>query len=548
MKKFFHTLLILVILGGLGFGGYELYNYVMRKFTRYIGSDTGKVTLYDKDYKEATQVVRGTKVTTGLKESTKDDKKYYDVKHDDKDYFILESNLTEDYNSVVYEKTMYVRTSTTVYKGTDGIEILGFVKKGTALTIIGFDKLDSDGNVNLYKINYNDGEGYVYRKYTLASEEDAKAPYDAKSVNLTREDLYGGGSPATLDYYPYEKAKFEDNVMPDEVRAFYVNSAAAAGIDAYITLAKASNINALVIDVKGNGSATYSSPVMQKYSPTSYSKAVMSLDAFKEVVKKCHDNNIYVIGRISAFNDIYYATDHPEYSITGKDGKPYQLNSTYWPSAYQRAVWEYNVALGVEAVGLGVNEIQFDYMRFPDRTYKLETSGTINFRNDYNETKAEALQTFAMYATDAIHNVHGYVSADVFGETSNDYVAAYGQYWPALSNIVDVMSAMPYPDHFSPNSYNLGVVVWTVPYKLLYTWGGYVQERQKETTSPAIVRTWIQAYNSIKAPFVAYDANKVYDEIKALHDAGLTGGYMTWNSGSSLDKYKEISSAFKKEE
>src|SRR5574344_979601 len=101
MKKFFHTLLILVILGGLGFGGYELYNYVMRKFTRYIGSDTGKVTLYDKDYKEATQVVRGTKVTTGLKESTKDDKKYYDVKHDDKDYFILESNLTEDYNSVV---------------------------------------------------------------------------------------------------------------------------------------------------------------------------------------------------------------------------------------------------------------------------------------------------------------------------------------------------------------------------------------------------------------------------------------------------------------
>src|SRR5574344_1292301 len=139
MKKFFCTLLILIILGGLGFGGYELYVYLTRKYTRYIGSETTKVSIYDKDYKEVDTLIRGTQVTTQLKETTKDDKKYYDIKYNDKDYFVLETNLVEDYNSVVYEKTMYVRTSTTVYKDDGGIEILGFVKKGTALTIKGFD-------------------------------------------------------------------------------------------------------------------------------------------------------------------------------------------------------------------------------------------------------------------------------------------------------------------------------------------------------------------------------------------------------------------------
>ena len=89
-----------------------------------------------------------------------------------------------------------------------------------------------------------------------------------------------------------------------------------------------------------------------------------------------------------------------------------------------------------------------------------------------------------------------YVSADVFGETSGSYVTAYGQYWPAISNVVDVISGMPYPDHFAQNgTYR----PWEHPYETLLDWAKNAAKRQTETPSPAIVRTWIQAYDAIQA-------------------------------------------------
>ncbi len=54
-------------------------------------------------------------------------------------------------------------------------------------------------------------------------------------------------------------------------------------------------------------------------------------------------------------------------------------------------------------------------------------------------------------------------------------------------------------------------------------------------------------YNATKEPCVVYDANKVSDEINALYDNGLRGGYMTWNGLSNLDKYYSVSAAFRKE-
>ena len=197
---------------------------------------------------------------------------------------------------------------------------------------------------------------------------------------------------------------------------------------------------------------------------------------------------------------------------------------------------------------IGFNEIQFDYVRFPDRTITIEKNGWMDFRNTYHEEKAQAVQRFLMYATDELHKLNVYVSADVFGESAHTYVTAYGQYFPAISNVVDVISAMPYPDHFGTYEYGFKVPVWTVPYDIMNYWGkNYVMKRQSEIPTPAITRTWIQAYDSIKKPKVTYGSNEVMKEIQGLYDAGLTGGYMTWNSGSNLNKYKEQKAAYQKE-
>ena len=152
-----------------------------------------------------------------------------------------------------------------------------------------------------------------------------------------------------------------------------------------------------------------------------------------------------------------------------------------------------------------------------------------------------------MYATDEIHKHNAYVSVDVFGECSDTYVTAYGQYWSAITNVVDVISAMPYPDHFGKYEYGFKEPVWTKPYELLKFWSDtYVVPRQSEAPTPAIVRTWIQTYDVRKSPSVVYGTEQVDAQIRALFDAGLNGGYMTWNSASSIYKYKDVSYAFRK--
>jgi hypothetical protein len=286
---------------------------------------------------------------------------------------------------------------------------------------------------------------------------------------------------------------------------------------------------------------------MKEYSPTNYAKALNEYEDYKEYIKKAKEAGIYVIGRITAFKDSYFVNDHLEVAIKNNNGQSFSHNGSYWPSAYNRFVWEFVVELGKEAItDVGFNEIQFDYVRFPDRTTKLEREGLINLNNTYNEEKAQSLQNFVMYACDEIHSVGGYVSIDVFGESASNYVTAYGQFWPAISNVADVISGMPYPDHFNAHEYGISEVVWTVPYKVLNEWGKTVVSKQNIIPTPAVVRTWLQTYNATRTPYVVYDADKISDQIQALYDNGLKGGFMTWNSASSIYKYNEVSYAFRK--
>ena len=384
----------------------------------------------------------------------------------------------------------------------------------------------------------------------VSTQEESKKVYDEKGIQEYMAKIgnsLGGGTAINLDYYPYEKANFEYNKMPDEVRSLYINSGAVKNIDEYIDFALNNNINAFVIDIKDNTSPAYTSPVMKEYSPTNYDKALNSFEDYKSYVKKAIDAGIYVIGRITVFKDSYFVNDHKDVAIKNNLGEPFSHNGSYWPSAYNRFVWEFNVELAKEAViEIGFNEIQFDYVRFPDRTTKLEREGVISLGNTYDEEKAQALQNFVMYACDEIHRTGAYVSIDVFGESASNYVTAYGQFWPAISNVADVISGMPYPDHFNKHEYGIEEVVWTVPYKLLDKWSKYVVSKQEIIPTPAVVRTWIQAYNTTKKPSVVYDSNKISEQIGALYDNGLNGGFMTWNSSSNMLKYKEISYSLKK--
>lgn len=514
---------------------------IINKEAMYLASGDKVVKLYiqddDGNLKEDKDLVRGTKVSSYKDTITKDNKSYTKIDYDKSIYYVDSGSLVKDAKSAVLEKVKYVRTSVTVYQNSEDSKIESFIKKGNKLDVTDYDKLLEDGSVNMYKIKNDNIEGWVYGKYLVNDEEAANEVYNENSVYDTHKDRkYGlrelyGGKASTLDYYPYERVEFENNKLLKSAKAMYLNAGTIGSIDSYLKIAKENGVNAIVVDIK-DGALAYSSEVAKEISPTSYGTAINDNSLYKAAIDKIKEAGIYAIGRIVVFNDTHYAKDHPEDCI----------NSTGWPSAYSRNVWYYNVELAKEAAReMGFNEIQFDYVRFPENAYNLSVAKA-DFKNKYDEEKAETVQNFLFYATDQIHKEGIYLSVDVFGECSSEYVTAYGQYWPAISNIVDAISSMPYTDHFGRN-----VDTWTNAYQTVNNWAKGASARQKEIPTPAVARTWITAYDTpYWNPKVIYGASKIEDQVRALYDAGLDGGFITWNSASSLAKYEQIKSAFAK--
>ena len=541
------VIILILIIGIIIFFTSKGKNISIGKSSMYLAGDTNKVTTYimdeDNSLKENSELVRGKKVISSGKKVNMNDNEYLLIEFDNKEYYVNAKQLVKNVKDVVLEKERYVRTSVTVYENETDSKIASFIKKGNKLDIIGYDKLFDDGNVNMYKIKYNDTEGYVYSKYLVNDKESADSVYNENGVYDIHKDrkfkgreLYGGKA-STLDYYPYERVEFEDNKLLKKAKTMYLNAGTIGSIDSYLKIAKENGVNAIVVDIK-DGALAYSSNVAKEISPTAYATAINDNSSYKSAIDKIKDAGIYAIGRIVVFNDVHYGKDHPEDCISST------ASSRLWPSAYSRGAWYYNVELAKEAVKeMGFNEIQFDYVRFPEDAYNMSIKGNSDFKNKYDEEKAEAVQNFLFYATDQIHKVGAYLSVDVFGECSGEYVTAYGQYWPAISNIVDAISSMPYTDHFGRS-----VDTWTNAYQTVYNWAKGAAARQKEIPTPAVARTWITAYDTpYWKPTVIYNASKIEDQVKALYDAGLDGGFITWNSASSLAKYEQIKTAFNKD-
>ena len=527
--------------------------------TRYLGSQTHTSILYsyNEDTDEVTPadtLVRGAKLTAVVNRTeTVCEVDYMAVKRDEKLLYARSTELTTDPRAVVMERSVFVRTPASIISDIEHSKVGGNADKGAEVEVIGYDTIDVTGRVNRYHVRMGQVEGWLYGKYAVFEKEESLKRYKAEEydkVHKAVKNPFGGGEAICCDFYPTERVVFENNKMPEACYSLYLNiSPAVIGkIDDYIALAKQTKINTFVIDIKDNECPGYKAEAMKIYSPTNYARAGANKEAmYAKAVKRLHEEGFYVVGRITCFKDSYLVKDHPEVAITEKaTGMPFKHNKAYWPSPYDRTVWQFNVELAKEAVRkFGFNEINFDYVRFPDRMTKVEQF--IDYHNKYDESKVQAIQRFVQYACDEIHAVGAYVSIDVFGEAANPgYTTAYGQYWPAISNIADAICGMPYPDHFSNGYYGI-IKPWNHPYEILRAWGERVVARQEVTPTPAVVRTWIQAYNVMRhvdRNGIAYNAENVEKEIRGLYDAGLLGGYTTWHSGSNINKYREQMAAF----
>ncbi|MDR3259658.1 MAG: hypothetical protein LBT51_08650 [Fusobacteriaceae bacterium] len=337
-----------------------------------------------------------------------------------------------------------------------------------------------------------------------------------------------------LDFNEIEKKEYTDN-KKIPVRGIYVSGSSAglsSKMDQLIDLTKRTDINTFVIDVKDDsGNLLFKMEEVEKYSKNANKyNQIKDMESF---MKKLKDNNIYTIARIVSFKDPQYAATNPDKTILDKTTKKSYTDKdkVIWISPYDRNLWEYNIAVAKEAARVGFNEVQFDYVRFPaSNDGKLDKN--LDYRNTNNEPKPVAIQKYLKYARTELEPLGIYISADVFGQIGsvpNDM--DLGQHWEAVSNVVDYISPMIYPSHYSSGVYGIAIPD-TEPYNLLYRCTRDEINRNENIDSPAGIRPWIQAFTATWVKdHIPYGYEEIQQQIKALSDIGIKE-YLLWNASN----------------
>ncbi len=402
---------------------------------------------------------------------------------------------------------------------TNGSKV-GSAIKGAAVKIL--DEVTNEaGEATWYKVEFNNGsgnsEGWIAAEYTVEDKMD-----------LLGEDY------KELDLSPVDKPEEYPGNPRVEVKGVYVTIHSAGGkrLDNLIRLAKETDINTFVIDVKDdNGNLLFETETAAKENPEANKKVpIKDIEAF---MKKLKDNNIYTIARIVSFKDPKLADKYPERAIVYRNnGKPFtNRDGIVWLSPHNRDTWKYNIEISKEAAKVGFNEIQFDYVRFPaSNGGKMDPY--LDYRNDKNESKPVAIQRYLKYAREELSPLGVYISADIYGlvgSVADDM--GIGQYWEAVSNVVDYVSPMMYPSHYGSGVYGLSVPD-AQPYETIDIGARDANLRNANVETPAIIRPWIQDFTAtwVKG-HIRYGDNEVRSQIKALEDNGIKE-YLLWNPGN----------------
>jgi hypothetical protein len=372
----------------------------------------------------------------------------------------------------------------------------------------------------------------TYTKIIFLSDENTQKEGWIRSVNLTNIGKLLLSSPDSLQLNPIKKVPAK---VPD-VRGIYISRATASSkenLEKYAAFVKRNNLNALVIDVKDDeGTMLFKSQTALTYSPNANKDAAYTKEEIKQIIFHLKLQGIYLIARIVCFKDPTYARTHMNKAIVYKDtGEPYMgVYRVPWASAYDRELWDYNIAVAKEAIEVGFDEIQYDYVRFPELT--KDTRERVNLRRPGNETMAEAIYKFLVKSKKELEPYNVPLAVDIFGLVPNVIDdLGIGQHWELISNTVDYVCPMVYPSHYANGSFRLPIPD-AYPYETVYNSVSDGIIRNRHVPSPARIRPWIQAFTAtwVKG-HITYTEKEIRKQIQALKDLGINE-YMLWNASN----------------
>jgi hypothetical protein len=392
--------------------------------------------------------------------------------------------------------------------------------------------------------------------YVGACADVPRAPRDAEagepSLTGSTGDSVTVGDPLLIDSAGVAAAEHVRALTPSQVaarapaplRGIYLNAYAAGSanrLGSLLALADTTEVNAFVIDVKDERGIRYRSEVelaMELAQP-----GEVTIRDVAALAARLRERNVWSIARIVLFKDPILSQARPAWSIRRQDGGVWlDREGLSWVSAWNRDVWDYNLDIAEEVARAGFDEIQFDYVRFPEAFRSLPEQ----VHPQANGGRTDAIAAFLDEARRRLHPLGVVVAADVFGLSPNDpQDVAIGQQWETVLARADHVLPMVYPSHYFPTHLRGVPRPNRMPYETVFTSLGLGMirwERLKEAgVTPARVIPWLQAFS---APWVdrdyPYGAEQADAQIRAVYDVGLDD-WIFWHPGS---RYSQIEGAF----
>lgn len=314
-----------------------------------------------------------------------------------------------------------------------------------------------------------------------------------------------------------------------EVRAIYMTGGTAGsahGID-LVRRWKQAGGNAVVFDIKdsdGTINIKFDHPLARKiknYPITNLPKYVRFL----------HSLDMHVIARQALFRDDNIAQNHSALAVQSKSlHQPWRENGKLvWSDSSNKEVQDYNIALAKYVAGSGVDEIQFDYVRFPAEGNQADAQ--FAFQKDPKIHRDDVIASFLDRAYTELHPMGVLVSLDVFGimawQRQVD-LSHTGQDITKMAKHCDVISPMIYPSHF------FGMDGYKAPGDAPEHFISTSMDRFDKVTagSGVVIRPWLQAFRWRTKTYSPEYILKQVSTAKGHHG----DGFLFWNAANDYSK------------
>lgn len=287
-----------------------------------------------------------------------------------------------------------------------------------------------------------------------------------------------------------------------------------------LKLIATTELNALVIDVKGDrGRIPYRSAVA--LAADSGAQKVITVRDMPTLIAQLHAGGVYLIARVVAFKDDPLARTHPEWAVRDRNGQIYvDREGLAWIDPFRGEVRDYVLDVAEEAARLGFDEIQFDYLRFPD------APGLVFAELPTQTNRVATISGFLSEARRRLAPYNVFVAADIFGYVLwNRDDTAIGQRLEDLVKYLDYVSPMLYPSNFQ-----FGIPGYrnpvAVPGEIVRL---SLRNAVKRTGLPPIrFRPWLQAFRDYAFDRRLFGADMIRAQIEAAEAFG-SDGWMLWN-------------------